>query len=153
MIRYDTDRIVMLMIKSIHAKAGFYVFLLGLMGSTFYGCVSDPKMVELDDTLRAYDRAVRWSNFQMIPSFRSKEKAGEMLPYDKLKSIRVTGYSRKQYKVNDTGTEADQVVEIRYYDENEARERVEIDNQKWVYDKELDHWVISSDLPKFLTEK
>jgi hypothetical protein len=115
-----------------------------------YGCISDPKMVELDDTLRAYDRAVRWGNYQMIPSFRSKDKANEVLAYDRLKSIRITGYSQKQFRVSDKGTEADQIVEIRYYDENVAREKVEIDRQKWTYDTDSNRWVLISDLPKFI---
>lgn len=117
-----------------------------------YGCISDPKMVDLEDTLRAYDRAVRWSNYQMIPAFRPKDKAHEMLAFDKLKSIRVTAYAQRQFRVSDTGTEADQIVEIRYYDDNVARENVEIDRQKWKYDDDLNHWVIVSDLPKFLTQ-
>jgi hypothetical protein len=106
--------------------------------------------VELEDTLRAYDRAVRWSNYQSIPMFRGKDHAGEILDFDKLKSIRVTGYARKQYEVSETGIEADQVVEIRYYDDNVAREKIEIDKQKWTYDKDLNRWIITSDLPKFL---
>jgi hypothetical protein len=107
-------------------------------------------MVELEDTLRAYDRAVRWGNYQIIPGFRSKDKADEQLAYDRLKSIRVTGYSQKQFRVSDKGTEADQVVEIRYYDENVGREKIEIDRQKWTYDSESNRWVLVSDLPKFI---
>ena len=126
--------------------------LVCILGMWFglYGCISDPKIVELEDTLRAYDRAVRWGNYQMIPAFRSKDRAGEVLPFDRLKSIRVTGYSQKQFKVSDKGTEADQLVEIRYYDENVVRERVEIDQQKWKYDDDVNRWVLVSDLPKFL---
>jgi hypothetical protein len=127
-----------------------WLFIVSLCFA-LYGCIADPKMVDLDDTLRAYDRAVRWSSYQMIPSFRKKEKASsEVLAYDRLKSVRVTGYSRKQFRVSDTGTEVDQVVEIRYYDENVAREKVEIDTQKWTYDSDLDRWVLVSDLPKFI---
>ena len=114
------------------------------------GCISDPKIVDLEDTLRAYDRVVRWGNYQMIPSFRSKEKADEVLDYDRLKSIRVTGYAKKQFRVSDKGTEADQLVEIRYYDENVAREKIEIDKQKWTYDHDEGRWVLVSDLPKFI---
>ncbi|MGD8592315.1 MAG: hypothetical protein PVF82_05750 [Gammaproteobacteria bacterium] len=125
---------------------------LALLGIWFalYGCISNPKMVELEDTLRAYDRAVRWGNYQIIPGFRSKDKADEQLAYDRLKSIRVTGYSQKQFRVSDKGTEADQVVEIRYYDENVGREKIEIDRQKWTYDSESNRWVLVSDLPKFI---
>ena len=120
------------------------------IGFVFYGCISDPKMLELDDTLRAYDRAVRWGSYQMIPSFRSKEKADEVLAYDRLKSIRITGYAQKQFQVSDKGTEAEQIVEIRYYDENVARENIEIDRQKWTYDTDSNRWVLVSDLPKFI---
>jgi hypothetical protein len=132
-------------------KTGVKIWLcLFGLGFALYGCISAPKMVELEDTLRAYDRAMRWSNYQSLPMFRGKEKADEMLAFDRLKSIRVTGYAQKQFKVSETGIEADQVVEIRYYDENVAREKVEIDRQKWVYDSDLNRWVITSDLPTFL---
>lgn len=133
--------------KPIISKTGLCMLSLWFV---LYGCISNPKMVDLEDTLRAYDRAVRWGNYQMIPAFRSKDKADEVLDYDRLKSIRVTGYSQKQFRVSDKGTEADQIVEIRYYDENVAREKVEIDSQKWNYDDDSNRWVLISDLPKFI---
>lgn len=137
----------MRIIKPLFGNAGFYaVVVLLALG----GCITDPKMTALEDTLRAYDRAVRWSNFQIIPSFRSKEQADEALALDKLKSIRVTGYTRVQFSVSDTGMSANQVVEIRYYDENVARENVVIDKQHWKYDDESESWVLTSKLPQFM---
>ena len=134
----------------IRATIWWFALVLGLSMSLLTGCISDPEIVELEDTLRAYERAVRWSNFQMIPAFRNKERSNEVLEYDRLKSIRVTGYAVRQYTIAESGVEADQVVEIRYYDENVVREKVEMDLQKWAYDDDLNHWVITSDLPKFI---
>lgn len=113
------------------------------------GCISDPKMTELEDTLRAYDRAIRWSDYRLVPAFRSKEKVNEKLALDTLKFIRVTGYTKKQFSVAETGDEVNQMVEIRYYDENFAKEKIVIDKQKWIYDFDLDRWVLASDLPDF----
>jgi hypothetical protein len=128
-------------------KTGIYLVMTLLL--TLYGCISDPKISELEDTLRAYERAVRWSDFQLVPGFRGKEKASEVLAGEKLKSIKVTGYTARQLLVSDTGMAASQIVEVRYYDENVAREHAVIDRQKWVYDSDVDHWVLVSQLPAF----
>jgi len=133
--------------KLIDSRISWSLILTLLM--TLSGCISDPKMSELEDTLWAYERAVRWSDFQLVPTFRSPEKATEALAIDKLKTIKVTGYTVHQRLVSDTGVEAGQLVEIRYYDENVAREKVVTDRQKWVYDSNVDHWVIVSELPSF----
>lgn len=128
-------------------KVTQFLFLALLF--SLYGCISDPKIAELEDTLRAYERVIRWSDFRMVPGFRSPEKAKEELAFDKLKFIKVTGYATKQLAISDTGVEAGQVVEIRFYNENEAREKVVLDRQKWVYDRDVDHWVLASELPAF----
>jgi len=126
-------------------KISWYLIIVLLI--TLYGCISDPKISEMEDTLRAYERAIRWSDFQLVPGFRSPEKAKEELDFDKLKSIKVTGYATQQRLVSDTGVEASQIVEIRFYDENVGREKVVIDRQKWTYDNAVDHWVLVSELP------
>jgi hypothetical protein len=61
----------------------------------------------------------------------------------------VTGYTTERLLISDTGMEATQIVEIRYYNENVAREHVLIDRQKWIYDDSVDHWVLVSELPSF----
>lgn len=124
-------------------------YIITILMFFLYGCISDPKISELEDSLRLYERAMRWSSFQTIPNYRSTEKANEVLALDKLKSIKVTGYTTQQLLISDTGIEANQIVEIRYYDENVAREKVVTDKQKWIYDGELDHWVLVSELPAF----
>ena len=126
-------------------KISWYLIIVLLI--TLCGCISDPKISEMEDTLRAYERAIRWSDFQLVPGFRSPEKAKEELDFDKLKSIKVTGYATQQRLVSDTGVEASQIVEIRFYDENVGREKVVIDRQKWTYDNAVDHWVLVSELP------
>ena len=41
------------------------------------------------------------------------------------------------------------MVEIRYYDENFAKEHTITDNQKWIYDDDLSRWALTSELPEF----
>lgn len=113
------------------------------------GCVTDPVIMEMEDTLRAYSSTIRWSNFANAPHFQGKDVEQKPLNIEKLKSIRVTAYTERYRKVAEDKNEVNIMVEIRYYDENFAKEHTITDNQKWIYDDDLSRWALTSELPGF----
>ena len=69
------------------------------------------------------------------------------LDLDRLRLFRVTQYIVRSAAPVDDGNGLIQVVEIRMFNKNQARERSIIDNQYWKYNKETERWKLHSDLP------
>lgn len=122
-----------------------------LLLSLFVGCAGTPKELEqLEDTMRAYERAIRWGDYDLASKFRKDTKADEIVKLRKrLKPIRVTSYRVVYSKVESDHKTAEQVVDISYYHEEYAVERSITDKQKWEYDSDSEHWILASPLPQF----
>lgn len=111
-------------------------------------CSTTPSELEdLDKVLQAYEHSMRWSRLDLVgqyyrepPEFSRREKA-------RLKNIKVTGY--RVMDITASKTEAIQLVEIRYFNTNNAVEREIADTQKWEYDKQAERWALTSDFPEF----
>jgi hypothetical protein len=132
----------------------FYAALiLVLLTGVLPGCVTNPKVIKLQDTLRAYDKTIRWGSFQNAAAFQTEEVRQDGLDLSHLKSIRITGYTQLQQKMSQDQNEYTQVVEIRYYNEDYATENTIIDQQQWVYDSNSGSWQLSSKLPALFVKK
>ena len=62
------------------------------------GCKTIPEYQKEDkfsDTTAVYEHAISWSDYQSASAFLPTEEA-EKIDYKKLKSIKVTGYDKKQ---------------------------------------------------------
>ena len=111
-------------------------------------CNVTPKELEkLDDVFQAYEHSMRWSRLELVaqyykdsPTFSDREK-------QHLKDIKITSY--KVLNTSASTTESVQTVAIRYYNTNNAVEREITDTQKWEYDKETEHWSVTSPFPEF----
>jgi len=108
------------------------------------------RLDSLDRTLKDYDRAIRWGQFDAVYAFRKWEDEQRPVAPKSLQNLRVT-----QYKVLSTDLSIDklhytQVVKIQYYLLDSPRERQVTDRQKWEYDEEQKRWWLSSDIPAFL---
>jgi hypothetical protein len=100
----------------------------------------------LDYTLRAYERSIRWSQFDAASGF---EAGGRAAVPDRLQRIKVTSYDVVESTLADDKERAQQTVRIRYYDTDDMRERIAIDHQDWRYDTAKEKWVLQSGLPPF----
>jgi len=109
------------------------------------------RLDDLDRTLKNYDRAIRWGQFDAAYSFRKWEPNTQPAAPKSLQNLRVT-----QYKVLSTDLSIDkqsytQVVKISYYLLDSPRERQTTDRQKWEYDEEQKRWWLASEIPAFLS--
>ena len=108
------------------------------------------RMDSLDRTLKDYDRAIRWGQFDAVYAFRKWEDDQRPVAPKSLQNLRVT-----QYKVLSSDLSIDklsytQVVKIHYYLLDSPRERQVTDRQKWKYDEEQKRWWLISEIPAFL---
>ena len=66
-----------------------------------------------------------------------------------LRKFRVTSYTVVNSLMSDDGLTLTQFVDMRYYNEENLRERQLTDKQTWVYDEENEIWYLDGPLPAF----
>jgi len=128
-------------------RALLVLFLLLPIG----GCVSNPVEKTRGEAFKQYETIVRWSQWDAAVDFIAPEYLQEhpisRLDMDRLRLFRVTQYTLRSARVFDDGLSAQQVVEIRLFNVNQAIERSIIDTQEWRYDESRERWLLHSGLP------
>lgn len=124
--------------------------LLGLT-ALLTACPKTKEETDLSDTLLQYDTVIRWAQWDAAVDFIApgylEENPVTRLDLDRLRLFRVTQYSVRSAIPFDEGKGLIQVVEIKMFNKNQARERVIIDEQEWKYDEEVERWQLHSGLP------
>lgn len=114
-------------------------------------CPKTKEESDLSDTLLQYDTVVRWAQWDAAVDFLAPEYLEDnpvtRLDLDRLRLFRVTQYSVRSAIPFDEGKGLIQVVEIKMFNKNQARERVIIDEQEWKYNEEAERWQLHSGLP------
>ena len=125
------------------------ILVLGAVLSFVLGaCAAAPdRRVALDDTLRAYERTLRWDD--MAKAVRFQREPGEAPDRSRMRGLRVTGYQVLSRKLDTDEQGLSQTVELTYFREDEAVERRVTDEQRWVYDAERKAWLLETPLPRF----
>ena len=126
------------------------ILLLGL-ATLLVGCPKTKEDKDLSETLKQYETIVRWAQWDAAIDFVSMEYQEEhpitRLDLDRLRLFRVTQYVVRSSAPIDEGKGLIQVVEIRMFNKNQARERSIIDEQYWKYNEETERWKLHSGLP------
>ena len=128
------------------------ILILGLT-VLLTACPKTKEEQDLSDTLLQYDTVVRWAQRDAAVDFISPDYLEEhpvsRLDLDRLRLFRVTQYSVRSAipTDNEKGKSLIQVVEIKMFNKNQARERVVIDEQIWKYNEETERWQLHSGLP------
>ncbi|UCE88618.1 MAG: hypothetical protein JSW10_09805 [Pseudomonadota bacterium] len=114
------------------------------------GCSTTDKLNELDYTVRAYERVIRWGDLEMTGQFR-KERDVVLTDQDKkrMAGIRVTSYDVVDSSVSKDKLHAQQLVKIRYYFQDTMVEKTISDRQDWAFDEETQKWYLESYPPEF----
>jgi len=114
-------------------------------------CPETKEDKDLSETLLQYDTVIRWAQWDAAVDFLAPEYLEEhpvsRLDLDRLRLFRVTQYMVRSAVPIDEGKGLIQVVEIKMFNKNQARERTITDEQLWKYDEELQRWQLHSGLP------
>jgi hypothetical protein len=114
-------------------------------------CPETKKDKDLSETLLQYDTVIRWAQWDAAVDFLAPEYLEEYpvsrLDLERLRLFRVTQYLVRSAVPIDEGKGLIQVVEIKMFNKNQARERTITDEQLWKYDEELERWQLHSGLP------
>ena len=124
--------------------------LLGLT-ALLTACPKTKEETDLSDTLLQYDTVIRWAQWDAAVDFVAPDYLEEhpvtRLDLDRLRLFRVTQYVVRSAVPINEGKGLIQVVEIKMFNKNQARERTVIDEQEWKYDEERERWLLHSGLP------
>ena len=123
-----------------------------LAAALLAGCPSSSKQSKtLDLTLQQYEKAVRWSQWDVAANHIDPEYLVDnpitRLDMDRLRLFRVTQYNVRSSVGFDAGLGFQQVVEIRLFNRNRAVERTIIDQQEWRYNADTERWNLHTGLP------
>ena len=125
--------------------------LLLSLATLLTACPKTKEDKDLSETLKQYETIVRWAQWDAAIDFVSMEYQEEhpitRLDLDRLRLFRVTQYVVRSSAPIDDGNGLIQVVEIRMFNKNQARERSIIDEQYWKYNEETERWKLHSGLP------
>lgn len=121
---------------------------LALLG----GCSSmaeRERETRLDDTLRAYEKGIRWGEFGMaVALIKPRKVLPRPVTRRDLEAYRITGYEIvSRTPAGDDGMEIDLVVEIGAYDINRGVVFAIEDLQRWYFDVNANSWFLDGTLP------
>ena len=126
------------------------VFFVGL-AVLLSGCPQTKEEKGLTETLQQYETIIRWAQWDAAADFVSPEyllnNPITRLDLDRLRLFKVTQYIVRSSAPVDGGLGLIQVVEVRMFNKNQARERTIIDEQYWKYNPETQRWLLHSGLP------
>ena len=132
-----------------HAAARIIVLFLAAI--LLAGCPSSKMEQTREETLLAYEKLIRWSQWSAATEFLAPEYLEEnpltRLDLDRLNLFRVTAYEAGQIAVSPDGLAVRQAVQIRLFNKNRSVERTIIDQQEWRYDAERERWLLHTGLP------
>lgn len=132
-------------------KSILRTILLISLATLLTACPQSKEDKDLSETLLQYDTVIRWAQWDAAVDFLAMEYLEEnpvsRLELDRLRLFRVTQYSVRSAVPVDDGMGLMQVVEIKMFNKNQARERSIIDEQYWKYDAERERWLLHTGLP------
>lgn len=126
------------------------VWVVSILFGLLVGCASMSETMEkFRDTSMAYERALRWGNYDMA---RAVHKNTTPLSEDERK--RMTKYHVSSFRVISNDIQNDQsrvnqIVELRYYNEENAIERKMNVPLEWLHENNSGTWRITSPFPVF----
>lgn len=127
---------------------------LSLLVMLIAGCRAVKDMQRLDsfnDVAVDYKLAMRWSDFEVVNSYRKDQKTDDS--FEKIKALKdtvqVISYDVRDLTVSQDGSEVRQVVEIHYYRLDTLIEKTVKVIEVWEYDEDPGKWVIKGELPEF----
>lgn len=125
--------------------AFYLLFLFSLSSCSFTPTEYD----SLDKTLKSYERAIRWRNYDFARAFHIKPADVSDYKRQSLQGIRVTSYRIIEQVIAPDYSKADIIVDIRYIQDSSATERVLTNRQKWIYDAQAERWQLETPFPDF----
>ncbi len=140
----------MMIIREPIVRTRIALVLVMVAFTVLVSCATKDPKNELGYALRGYERELRWGEWDKAAQFH--ENAAEVITpslREKLVRVRISGYDVLNGTMTSDKSMMVQTVRIRYYNDANYVERTLMDRQTWKYNKKVQKWFLSSELPKF----
>lgn len=128
-----------------------YILCIGIL--LLIGCATfkeQQKVSALDTATDNYKDAITWGDYNIAAKYRKNQGAqGLSWNFRELKKVKVTSYEILYRSVSDNNLQAQQTVEIKYYNIQNMIEKTLVDEQVWEYDEKEKAWYLQGDFPQF----
>ncbi len=120
-----------------------------------FGCASlqteKGKMALFDKTSRAYDRAIRWGQWEEAFALKKSSGPNNKLPdFEDYRQVRVSNYKVKKTIIDqESFSKVMRFVDIQYYRMSNVTVKNFTNRQQWEYSEEENRWYLISELPDF----
>ena len=107
------------------------------------------RAVKLDDFMRAYTRAMEWSDFQRAMLFRKlnpDQPPPDLKPY---RDIKISDYRPSQPVPGPNDKTVIRMVQVRYILLSRMSEHSTTLQETWEFSEKDDRWYLTGDLPVF----
>ena len=133
------------------SKLKYTIFVVVLLVFGCAGIKTGQQMTLFDETSRAYDRAIRWGEYEEAYAYKKLSDQDNKLPdFAEYRQIRVTSYKVKKTIVDqESFSKVLRIVDIQYYRMSNVTVKTFVDQQRWEYNEEKDRWYLMSELPAF----
>lgn len=119
--------------------------LITLLLGACAGIESAEKMDDLNKTLRGYEKAIRWAQYDAAYSYHKWEgDVQPTIPKD-IENFRVTQYETFGEKFSEKDMVMMQTIKLRYYNTETQREKSMQQLQKWKFFPEIKRWYLISE--------
>lgn len=125
------------------------VFALALFGIA--ACAGPSEQMQLyDASMRSYEQALRWQDFDVVASFHKNEyKKITKQMRTHFRKFKVTSYNVVSNIMNPDQRHANQIIEIKYYNTDyQVVHEMTLQN-RWEFDPKSNHWYLLNPLPDF----
>lgn len=109
-------------------------------------CATTNDMMDsLNKSLRGYEKAIRWAQYDAAYSFHKWEAGMQPSMPENIENFRVTKYKTFGEQFNPKEKTMKQTVKLRYYNTEDQRERSLEQPQEWKFFPDNDRWYLVSE--------
>jgi hypothetical protein len=117
------------------------LFIMLLLGA----CATTADLMDnLNKSLRGYEKAIRWGQYEAAYSFHKWEAGAPPALPKNIENFRVTKYETFGEKFNEKDMIMKQTVKLRYYNTETQREKSLQLPQEWEFDPKSKRWFLIS---------
>lgn len=103
----------------------------------------------MDSILRLYEKSIKWGMYTDAQSVVENPEPQELL--DRYQEVKVVSYEVVRQEIVGDFEQLNQLVEIKFYHEQQGTIKTVRDPQMWTYDDDRETWVLQSGLPDFMS--
>ena len=127
----------------------YYLCFLVLAGCATLESSLERRQETFEITTFNYEKAIRWGHYELAyDSVKVNDTDQKKPDFDKLRDVRVSSYEVLNRTISEGELQAQQTVEIKYYNVNSLIEKTLVHKELWEFDRDKKTWYLRSGFPE-----